>query len=1244
MKAKVLLIVTTVFVSFTFLMDMQSAVPNQLTYTGSIRSYGQPISGTKSLTFSIYPAETGGVASWSSGPVDVKISSGTFTYDLTPNIDWRCKDFWLELVVGDKILSPRTKLTAQAYAFHARTSEDIEKSTGNSIYFVIGTSTYAIISSAGNVGIGTTNPQYVLDVSGTARFTQPITVADPTSNSHAATKQYVDSAITGAGVWSESGTSIYRSVGNVGIGITNPQYSLDVSSSARFSMPIVIPAPTANMHAATKGYVDTQVVAGEVVGNEVVDTSDATLVRSGAGTNASPYKLALNLNNANNWTANQYFNNKVGIGTLSPQDALEVYGAIKSTTIITGTNQHLLLMPNGTGNVGINTTAPSYKLDVNGTARFVGNVTVPAPTSDFHAATKKYVDDQVVAGEVIGNEVVDAADATLTRSGVGTNVSPYKLVLNLGNANTWTAVQTFNGGAVVPAPTLDSQAATKKYVDDTVAASGDTVVGNEITNVTNATLVRSGAGTGGDLYTVALNLGNANTWAVNQYFSGSIGIGTTSPDLLLNAVKSNASAGIGIDTYDDGTTASALTLRKSNTDTIGTQQQTIDTQVLGNILFEGVNTGSSFGYGGVIKASQVGGAGASYIPTKLQIYTYSGTGANPGITIDSAGKIGVNTTAPSASFEVYGTMKSSSIITGTNQHLLLMPNGTGKVGIGNISPAYNLDVAGNGCFSGTVIVDTPTANMHAATKKYVDTQVVAGEVIGNEVLNATNATLTRSGSGTNVDPYTLALNLGSANIWTAAQTFNANTNFPGSGIWNTSGNVGIGTDPGSYKLNVSGNVNVSGTITGNVTGNVSGNAGTVTNGVYTTSDQTIVGTKTFASLEISGNDNAERIGTYGFFGRFQNNGDTMNGPAYYTYMSHNARHTNNGNTTVWTGYNACIDPAAVLLSGNGIDFMTGSANLGSETLSSVMTITNSGNVGIGTSAGSYKLNVNGDTNVSGTVTATSLYGTSLEISGNDSAERIGTYGFWGRFQNNGDTGNGPAYYTYISHNARHTNNGNTTVWTGYNACIDPAAVLLSGNGIDFMTGSANLGSETLSSVMTITNSGNVGIGTSPGSYKLNVNGNTNVSGNLNATGNATVTGSVTAGSLSASGNISASGKLQENGHDLLPAGSIIMWSGSVASIPSGWALCNGANGTPDLRDRFIVGAGSSYSVGGVGGNVTHTHTYNGTVGNPDKTCTLDVGTAGSATPIDHKHGFSFTTTENNNTVPPYYALCFIMKL
>ena len=62
--------------------------------------------------------------------------------------------------------------------------------------------------------------------------------------------------------------------------------------------------------------------------------------------------------------------------------------------------------------------------------------------------------------------------------------------------------------------------------------------------------------------------------------------------------------------------------------------------------------------------------------------------------------------------------------------------------------------------------------------------------------------------------------------------------------------------------------------------------------------------------------------------------------------------------------------------------------------------------------------------------------------------------------------------------------------------------------------------------------------------------------------------------------------------NMIPSGVICMWSGESTAIPSGWHLCDGSNGTPDLRDRFIVGAGSTYKVKDTGGEASHTLTTN----------------------------------------------------
>jgi len=110
---------------------------------------------------------------------------------------------------------------------------------------------------------------------------------------------------------------------------------------------------------------------------------------------------------------------------------------------------------------------------------------------------------------------------------------------------------------------------------------------------------------------------------------------------------------------------------------------------------------------------------------------------------------------------------------------------------------------------------------------------------------------------------------------------------------------------------------------------------------------------------------------------------------------------------------------------------------------------------------------------------------------------------------------------------------------------------------------------------------------------------------------------------------------------LIPTGIITLWSGAVSAVPVGWALCNGSSGTPDLRNRFVVGAGSSYAVGATGGadSVTldatmipaHTHsiTASGTTSGHSNDHTHS-GTT-SAVSNDHTHTFSGTTSGQSNT-------------
>jgi len=93
----------------------------------------------------------------------------------------------------------------------------------------------------------------------------------------------------------------------------------------------------------------------------------------------------------------------------------------------------------------------------------------------------------------------------------------------------------------------------------------------------------------------------------------------------------------------------------------------------------------------------------------------------------------------------------------------------------------------------------------------------------------------------------------------------------------------------------------------------------------------------------------------------------------------------------------------------------------------------------------------------------------------------------------------------------------------------------------------------------------------------------------------------------------------------IPVGGIIMWSGTIASIPSNWKLCNGTNGTPDLRNRFIIGASIDATTSGTGGSngVTKAHTdIEGT--------NLVTGGTKDAVVVSHSHS-GFTSKDGNHS-------------
>lgn len=113
---------------------------------------------------------------------------------------------------------------------------------------------------------------------------------------------------------------------------------------------------------------------------------------------------------------------------------------------------------------------------------------------------------------------------------------------------------------------------------------------------------------------------------------------------------------------------------------------------------------------------------------------------------------------------------------------------------------------------------------------------------------------------------------------------------------------------------------------------------------------------------------------------------------------------------------------------------------------------------------------------------------------------------------------------------------------------------------------------------------------------------------------------------------------------LVPVGAILMWSGTLATIPSGWALCDGTGGTPNLLAKFIKGvATSATNPGTTGGAANHTHA-NGTLAVTAHATAADTAVTGAGTRVTAGAHVITGAVANASNEPEFYALAFIIKL
>jgi hypothetical protein len=175
MNRLLILYLTIIFVIASIVV---AEIPNAINYQGRLTNAdGSPVAdGNYEVTFAIYDQAIEGTELWSCPPQNVSISKGLFTYQLGSDTTFPNGLFesdtlrWLGIEVGGEQITPRTKLTSVAYAYHSLSADTATYALSGSGGWVDNGTIVALATPSDSVGIGTLNPQGRLDVTGDARF------------------------------------------------------------------------------------------------------------------------------------------------------------------------------------------------------------------------------------------------------------------------------------------------------------------------------------------------------------------------------------------------------------------------------------------------------------------------------------------------------------------------------------------------------------------------------------------------------------------------------------------------------------------------------------------------------------------------------------------------------------------------------------------------------------------------------------------------------------------------------------------------------------------------------------------------------------------------------------------------------------------------------------------------------------------------------------------------------------------
>jgi hypothetical protein len=396
MKRWLAVSVLSALVALTILAGVHAqGVTQPFTYQGFLRQGGVPLNNpSQSMRFRIYDALTGGTMLWDSGALTVSVSNGLFTVQLNPPVSvWTGADRFLEIQVGATTLSPRVRLGSTPYANTATLLNMFQSGTMNPDRMVI---THSPAFTNWGLMYRDTDDSFHFLAGGTTVLR--VGLGGPTAlqiPAGAAAGRVLTSDASGnaswqplppsATVWAVSGANIYNTnTGNVGIGTTTPTAKLDVRGgmlvdSSSGSLRIGYPSSANQWHFNTIGGGANLQLWENAAG--AIRMYFAAGGNIGIGTTAPAARLDIL---GGNWDTastegdlrigNATYRLKIGVatgGAGAGHATIAAQGGVNALSLGAGTTlaaQRTLTIL-GTGNVGIGTTAPAAKLDVNGTAR-----------------------------------------------------------------------------------------------------------------------------------------------------------------------------------------------------------------------------------------------------------------------------------------------------------------------------------------------------------------------------------------------------------------------------------------------------------------------------------------------------------------------------------------------------------------------------------------------------------------------------------------------------------------------------------------------------------------------------------------------------------------------------------------------------------------------------------------------------------------------------------------------------------